>query len=136
MFTSSHVKVIVFPQLEAGDTAVYTIKKTSKRPIYPGQFWYGDLFPRTAAFDEVRETITAPESMKLYVSNVEVGFSKEGERRKDDLSLALQRTQSAPARKHGHHRFSEHAAFLHFHLRRTMPRSAAPMPPQPRPRWR
>ena len=79
MFTDTRVKVIVFPQFSAGDTAVYTFKVTAKHPIYPGQFWYGDLFPRNAAFDEVRETLTAPKDMRLYIENHDVAFTKSEE---------------------------------------------------------
>ncbi|MGA7674096.1 MAG: tetratricopeptide repeat protein [Rhizomicrobium sp.] len=76
MFTGQRVKVIVFPQFAAGDTAVYTVKITAKHPFFEGQFFYGDLYPRTIAFDEVRETITAPKTLPLYVENHEVEFSK------------------------------------------------------------
>ncbi len=77
MFTGLRMKVIVFPQFAAGDTAVYTVKLTTKHPSFEGQFFFGNLYPRTSAYDEVRETITAPKSLPLYVENHDVEFSKQ-----------------------------------------------------------
>src|SRR5271163_961148 len=56
MFTDTHVKEIVFPQVSAGDTVIYTARLTTKRAIFPGQFWYSEIYPKDVAFDEVRET--------------------------------------------------------------------------------
>ncbi|MGA7713840.1 MAG: DUF3857 domain-containing protein [Rhizomicrobium sp.] len=75
-FTALRVKVIVFPQFSGGDTAVYTARITLKHAFFDGQFLYGELFARTAAYGEVRETITAPKSLPLYVESHEVEFSK------------------------------------------------------------
>lgn len=77
MITDLREKLIIFPQFAAGDTAVYTVKITSKEPLFPGQFTYGVAFPRNFSFDEVRETITAPASMPLQVAAHEVQFDKQ-----------------------------------------------------------
>lgn len=79
MFTDTRMKVIVFPQFSAGDTAVYTYRITTKHPIYAGQFWYADMYPRNAAFDDVRETLTAPKDMRLHIENHDVPFAKDEE---------------------------------------------------------
>ena len=79
MFTEYHVKTIVFPQFAAGDTAVYTVRLTAKKAIFPDQFWTGQLFPRTTAYDSVDETIDAPNSVKLMVDTYDVDFSKQRE---------------------------------------------------------
>jgi TonB family protein len=76
MFTDLRMKTIVFPQLSAQDVAVYTARITTKRAIFPGQFWYGENYPRDMAFDEVRETLTAPKSLRLFVENHDVAFDK------------------------------------------------------------
>ncbi|MES2253550.1 MAG: tetratricopeptide repeat protein [Pseudomonadota bacterium] len=72
MITGLRAKLIVFPQFAAGDTAVYTIKLTTKRPNFDNQFVYGEIFPRTTAYDEVRQTITAPKNFPLYVESHDV----------------------------------------------------------------
>ncbi|HVZ59806.1 MAG TPA: DUF3857 domain-containing protein, partial [Terriglobales bacterium] len=69
-------KLIVFPQFAAGDTAIYTVKTITRHPNFTGQFTYQELFPRTQAFNEVRETITAPKSFPLYVESHDVEASK------------------------------------------------------------
>ena len=75
--TSYRSKVIVFPQFAAGDTAVYTIKLVTKQPFFSGQFTAAEAFPRTMAYGEMRETITAPKSLPLNVESHDVEFSKK-----------------------------------------------------------
>lgn len=72
-------KLIIFPQFAAGDTAVYTVKTTTRRPNFQGQFVYEEIFPRTQAFNEVRETITAPKSFPLHVESHDVEASSREE---------------------------------------------------------
>lgn len=73
-------KLIVFPQLAAGDVAIYTVKATTKHPMFDKQFVYGQVFVRTWAYDNVRETITAPKTIPLYVEShdVEAGQQDDG----------------------------------------------------------
>ncbi len=85
-------KLIVFPQFAAGDTAVYTIRTTTRHPNFPGQFSYDELFPRTQAFNEVRETITAPKSFPLYVESHDV----EASRRDDGANVIYSWHYAAP----------------------------------------
>lgn len=75
-FTDFHVKTIVFPQFSAGDAAVYTVRLTTKRAIFPGQYWGGDMFPKQVAYDDVQETLKAPADLALHVENHEVGYEK------------------------------------------------------------
>src|SRR5205823_4795302 len=77
MFTDQRMKVIIFPQVAAGDTIVYTTKIKTKQPYFPGQFMFADVFARTVAFNEVRETITAPKSLALNAETHGIGFSKQ-----------------------------------------------------------
>lgn len=74
--TSLRNKIILFPQLRAGDTIVYTIK-LEDQPKFPGQFIEAELFNPAVTYDDVRETITAPKSMNLAVENHQVEFSKK-----------------------------------------------------------
>lgn len=76
MFTEFHTKTIVFPQFAAGDTAVYTVRLTAKEAMLPNAYWFGQLFPRQTAYDEARETITAPASMALKIETHGVDFHK------------------------------------------------------------
>jgi hypothetical protein len=65
-FTDRKQKVVVFPNVAAGDTVVYTIKRTSK-PFFPGQFFSGGFFQRELAFEDARINITLPKAMAAHV---------------------------------------------------------------------
>lgn len=92
LVTGLRAKLIVFPQFTAGDTAVYTVKITTKRPNFEKQFTYGEIFPRTSAYEEVRETIIAPKTFPLYVESHDVDSS----RREDGANVTYSWRYSAP----------------------------------------
>jgi hypothetical protein len=66
MFTDRMQKVIVFPDVSANDTVVYTIKQAHKAP-FVGQFSFGGVFLRGIAFEDVRVNITLPKAMTAHV---------------------------------------------------------------------
>jgi Domain of Unknown Function with PDB structure (DUF3857)/Transglutaminase-like superfamily len=66
-FTDRKQKVIVFPDVNAGDTVVYTFRRTGK-PFFPGQFFSGGVFPRNLAFEDARMNITLPKAMAAHVA--------------------------------------------------------------------
>jgi hypothetical protein len=66
MFNDRKQKVIVFPEVSAADTVVYTIKQTHKPP-FAEQFFFGGVFLRGVAFEDVRMNITLPKAMAAYV---------------------------------------------------------------------
>lgn len=75
--TDKRVKVIVFPQIAAGDTAVYTVTYTNRAAVFPGVYTYGAVFQTAAPIEEERDTITAPKSMGLRTETHDVRFSQE-----------------------------------------------------------
>ncbi len=66
MFDDRKMKVVVFPDVEAGDTVVLTSRYTDK-PALPGNFTLFNLVNRTQPQLEWRLTITAPSAMPLAV---------------------------------------------------------------------
>ena len=66
MFNDRKQKVIVFPDVSAADTVVYTIKQTHKAP-FAEQFFFGGVFFRGVAFEDVRVNITLPKAMTPHV---------------------------------------------------------------------
>jgi tetratricopeptide (TPR) repeat protein len=92
MITGLRSKLIVFPQFTTGDTAVYTVKVTTKRPNFQNQFVYGEVFPRTSAYEDVRETITAPKTFPLSIESHDVDSS----RREDGANVIYGWRYSAP----------------------------------------
>jgi len=79
LVTSQRSKLMVFPQFAGGDTAVYTIKITARQALLENQFFTSEFFPRTVAYEEARETITAPRNFPLFVESHNVDFSKREE---------------------------------------------------------
>src|SRR6516225_1650223 len=80
MFNDRKQKVIVFPDLSAEDTLVYTIKQTHKAP-FAGQFFFGGVFLRGVAFEDVRVNVTLPQAMTAHVEvqGVEHQVEESGE---------------------------------------------------------
>ena len=66
MFNDRKQKVIVFPDVSAEDAVVYTIKQTHKPP-FAEQFFFGGVFLRGVAFEDVRVNITLPKAMAAHV---------------------------------------------------------------------
>lgn len=66
MFSDRKQKAIVFPDVSAEDTVVWTIKRTHK-PFFAGQFFTGAVFPRGVAFEDVRRKITLPKEMAVHL---------------------------------------------------------------------
>jgi Domain of Unknown Function with PDB structure (DUF3857) len=65
-FTDRKQKVVVFPNVAAGDTVVYTVKRTGK-PFFPGQFFNGGFFQHDFAFEDARINVTLPKAMAAHV---------------------------------------------------------------------
>jgi transglutaminase-like putative cysteine protease len=70
-------KLIVFPDVAAGDVVVYTTKMHVRQPFFPGYFINSDSVPRTLSIDEGRATIVVPKSMPLKVETHGLEFKKE-----------------------------------------------------------
>lgn len=50
----------VFPDVEVGDSVVFSYRITQKEPMFPGKFSVMDSFSRQVAYDDVRISIDAP----------------------------------------------------------------------------
>lgn len=77
MITDKRVKVLVFPQLAAGDTAVYTVTYIDKGAVFPGVYTYGQAFARSVPVKMERDSITAPKSMNMRTESHDVQFTIE-----------------------------------------------------------
>ena len=91
--TSFRVKVLLFPQFSAGDTAVYTVRTTQAKPMFAGAFQYAKYFPRAVGYKNAVITLTVPKSLSLKVENHDVIFSKE--ERGDTVVYHWQRNAAA-----------------------------------------
>jgi transglutaminase-like putative cysteine protease len=79
MFDDLKQKVVVFPDLSANDTLVYTVTKHAKEAQFPGQFYYVSMYSRLAAWKDARVTITAPKSLPLSIENHETPEAHQAE---------------------------------------------------------
>jgi transglutaminase-like putative cysteine protease len=75
MFDDQRQKVVVFPNVEAGDTLVVTARYTVK-PLLPGLFSMSYLFDRTFAEEGVRIRISAPATMPLTTEAHGLSFKR------------------------------------------------------------
>ena len=80
MFNDRKQKVVVFPDVTAQDTVVWTVSRSHKPP-FAGQFFVGDVFQRGLAFEDVRENITLPKAMAAHIEahGVEHQVEESGE---------------------------------------------------------
>jgi transglutaminase-like putative cysteine protease len=78
MFDDVKRKVVVFPDLAANDTIVFTLTKHSKEVQFPGQFLYDATYSRLVAWNEIRVTITVPKSLALMVESHDVTAERQG----------------------------------------------------------
>ena len=101
MYSASQQKTIIFPNVEVGDSMVYTSKLVERRAPIAGQFSLFHNFPTNVEVKEAVYSLTAPRSMALNVSSADM---KQEEFLKGDtvtyrwsLSDVAPKTQSAPA---------------------------------------
>jgi len=78
MFDDQKQKVVIFSDVEAGDTLVLTVKYTLK-PLIPGLYSLHWLFDQTFAEIDVRITVRTPQAMPLVTESHEVAFSQRVE---------------------------------------------------------
>lgn len=76
MFDDQRQKVVVFPDVEAGDTINITFRRRDKSAFLPGQFMFAQDFPRFVAYESVDVTIAAPKSYPLVTETHEVQFDR------------------------------------------------------------
>ncbi|MGD0191100.1 MAG: DUF3857 domain-containing protein [Rhizomicrobium sp.] len=76
MFDDQRQKVIVFPDVEAGDMVDFTYRRVQKSAPMPGHYTLGLPFSRLVAYDDVDVSLSAPKSYPLYVATHELEFDK------------------------------------------------------------
>lgn len=92
MFDDLKQKVVVFPDLAANDTLVYTLTRHAREAEFPGQFFFVMVYSRLVAWKDARVTITAPKSLPLSIENHDTPATRET---KGD-TIVYQWTYSAP----------------------------------------
>jgi lipoprotein NlpI len=76
MFNDLRQKVIVFPNVEAGDTLSYTARFRDKQPYMPNAFSTEHMFSRLIAYRDIDFTLTAPRDFPLQTETHDMQVEK------------------------------------------------------------
>src|SRR5262249_32548133 len=63
-------RTVIFQDVRVGDTLVLTVRKETLRGMFPGQFFFTDVFPRNVPFGSVETIVEAPIDLGLQVKAV------------------------------------------------------------------
>jgi transglutaminase-like putative cysteine protease len=94
MFTDLKEKVILFPNVEPGDTLVYESVVQTKAAI-PGQFSFGTFIPRMLEIDNETIVFAAPKSLPLSFDAYGLAVQKSTEG--DELTYTIHYANRTPA---------------------------------------
>jgi Domain of Unknown Function with PDB structure (DUF3857)/Transglutaminase-like superfamily len=72
-------RIIIFPDVEVGDTLVMTNRAEELRSVFPGQFFDTDIFPRSVPVASARIVIEAPIALELQVKTTGAGLTDQVE---------------------------------------------------------
>jgi hypothetical protein len=68
-------RTVIFPDVQVGDTLVLTQTKEIKQGLFPGQFYYTGLFPRSQPFSSAQVTVESPDDLDLQVRTIGNGLT-------------------------------------------------------------
>ena len=94
LFTDLKEKVILFPNVEPGDTLIYDSVLTSPANI-PGQFYFGIFIPRVIEIDNETITFTTPKSLPLNFETYGLAVQKATD--SDQLTYTIHYVNRTPA---------------------------------------
>ncbi len=68
MFSDLKAKGIIFPDVAVGDKVAYSYKRIRKAPLFPGQFFFVEVFSKFWVYDDVKISVSIPaNSLDLHV---------------------------------------------------------------------
>ena len=76
MFSDAKQKVIVFPNVEPGDTVVYTAHRRDKTAMFPGHYVRAGLLSPLLPIDSFDLTVTAPKRLGVTFENHDLDLKK------------------------------------------------------------
>jgi transglutaminase-like putative cysteine protease len=73
VFSDTKLKVIVFPNLSAGDKIAYQIRTVQKKALFPGHFSMTQVFGMARIYEDVRIDVSVPAgALRLYTDAVDI----------------------------------------------------------------
>ncbi|TWB43383.1 transglutaminase superfamily protein [Nitrospirillum pindoramense] len=77
MYNDQRQKVLIFPDLAAGDTIVATVRRQLKKPFFPGEVLHGSFFSTTVTIRDAHGSLSLPKGMPLYMDTEGMTLSQE-----------------------------------------------------------
>ncbi len=68
-------RTIIFQDVQVGDTLVMTQRKETRQSLFPGYFFYADVFTRGRPYSSAQVIVEAPNDFDLRVSTIGAGLS-------------------------------------------------------------
>jgi transglutaminase-like putative cysteine protease len=68
-------RTVIFQDVQVGDTLVMTHRKETRQSLFPGHFFYADVFERSRPFASAHVIVEAPDDLDLRVSTIGPGLS-------------------------------------------------------------
>jgi hypothetical protein len=68
-------RTVIFQDVQVGDTVVLTQRRQTRRGLFPGQFFYADVFPRNLPVAAAQIIIKAPAGVELQVKAIGAALS-------------------------------------------------------------
>ena len=75
IYTDAEQKVIIFPNVEAGDTMIYTEKRRNKQAVLPHQFMMANYPNLALEADDAEITLSIPKGLTPHVDSKDMGQS-------------------------------------------------------------
>jgi transglutaminase-like putative cysteine protease len=72
-------RTIIFPDVQVGDTLVMTHRKETIQGLFPGQFYYSDIFARSRPYSSAQVIVDAPDDLDLQVKTIGSGLTDQVE---------------------------------------------------------
>ncbi len=83
MYSDIKTRVIIFPDLEVGDSVGYSYKLTQTTAAFPGQFSMAEAFGKFVVYDDARISVSVPASLpvRVFASDVQGGRAADSDGR-------------------------------------------------------
>jgi len=87
-------RAIIFQDVQVGDTLVMSHRKEIIQGLFPGEFYYSDVFPRSQPFRSARVIVEGPDDLDLQINTIGNGLADQVEEgdglRRHTVTLAPQ----------------------------------------------
>ena len=68
-------RTVIFQNVQVGDTLVMTHRREIRQTLFPGQFFYSDIFRRSLPFSSAQVIVEVPNDLDLRVSTIGTGLN-------------------------------------------------------------